>query len=430
MRAALLALVLVSLPATAQERPRDLATAMQAAGAAQAAYTGGRYAEAAALYEQAAAAGVPQAEGALYNAACSAARLGETDEAFRLLHAATDAGWLWGPHTATDPDLASLHGDPRWVHALAAIATNHADKRRSLADPLRARIVTEDIDRFWAAYDRASGADAAGRAAIYLRDYVEPGSVGLLDYFTSKVGSADRLVETVDRLDAYYADVRPVTLQVAAMEPQIRDALVRMKAIYPDAIFPDVTFVIGRLSSGGTASANGLLIGTEMFSLPDGRSTDDLPEWLRRLVRTPESLPFIVTHELVHFQQPTANSGGTLLKHALIEGVADMVADLAMPGRDEPHYVTWGRAHEAEVWARFLDEMDREDVYGDWLGNNGDASEDWPADLGYFVGSEIAWAYYGRADDKDAAVRDLLLLRDPEAIFAASGLRERHAAAR
>jgi len=42
-------------------------------------------------------------------------------------------------------------------------------------------------------------------------------------------------------------------------------------------------------------------------------------------------------------------------------------------------------------------------------------------DIGYWVGYRIAGAYYARASDKRAAVRELLELRDAEAILHASG---------
>ena len=42
-------------------------------------------------------------------------------------------------------------------------------------------------------------------------------------------------------------------------------------------------------------------------------------------------------------------------------------------------------------------------------------------DIGYWVGYRISGAYYARAADTRAAVRDLLELRDPEAILRASG---------
>src|SRR5262249_24598584 len=106
----------------------------------------------------------------------------------------------------------------------------------------------------------------------------------------------------------------------------------------------------------------------------------------------------------------------TLLRMALVEGGADFLASLVLPGGPEPHYRRWGREHEGMVWSRFQKEMDGRDV-DDWIGNNGDATEEWPADLGYFIGYQIARAYYEQAEDKTAAVASLLALEEPDCIL-------------
>jgi hypothetical protein len=49
-----------------------------------------------------------------YNHACCLAQLGSKDAAFARLQFAIDHGFTDLAHAATDPDLASLHDDPRW----------------------------------------------------------------------------------------------------------------------------------------------------------------------------------------------------------------------------------------------------------------------------------------------------------------------------
>ena len=44
-----------------------------------------------------------------------------------------------------------------------------------------------------------------------------------------------------------------------------------------------------------------------------------------------------------------------------------------------------------------------------------------PGDLGYWVGYRIAKAYYQRASDKRAALREILEMTDPKALLAKSG---------
>jgi uncharacterized protein YjaZ len=92
---------------------------------------------------------------------------------------------------------------------------------------------------------------------------------------------------------------------------------------------PDVHFVIGRFNSGGTVSRAGSIIGAEM-----------LPE--------PAEVPWLVTHELIHFQQPRLANGRTLLVQSIREGAADFIAELATGRPPSAPYMAYGLANEAE----------------------------------------------------------------------------------
>jgi C-terminal processing protease CtpA/Prc len=71
----------------------------------------------------------------LYNAACSAALAGRTDDAFRMLNRAVDGGWADPAHLGKDTDLASLHGDPRWLTLVAAVARTSAQREKLWNNP-------------------------------------------------------------------------------------------------------------------------------------------------------------------------------------------------------------------------------------------------------------------------------------------------------
>lgn len=47
------------------------------------------------------------------------------------------------------------------------------------------------------------------------------------------------------------------------------------------------------------------------------------------------------------------------------------------------------------------------------------------ADLGYFIDARICEAYYERAEDKQQAIRDLIIVSDPAAILEKSGYAKR-----
>ena len=171
-------------------------------------------------------------------------------------------------------------------------------------DPATVKFVTSDIANFWLAYDRAAKeTDKAKRIAIFQTDYLDKGSPGLKDFLRLRIKSAENLVSTIDRMPRYYASIRPQTLRVQRMEKRMRSAFEQLKSIYPDAVFPDVYFLIGVSSSGGTTGASGLLIGTEMYGKTDKSPMDELSSWLRVVLSTVENVPAIVAHESCHYNQ-------------------------------------------------------------------------------------------------------------------------------
>jgi hypothetical protein len=122
------------------------------------------------------------------------------------------------------------------------------------SDPYNATISTDDVARFWAAYDASTPAD---RKETLQRLYIDVGSPGLRDFIRNRIQSAAHLADTVDRFPAYYAAVRPSSLKVRTLEPAIRRSLVQMAKLVDGAVFPPIYFVIGALNSGGTDSSNG-----------------------------------------------------------------------------------------------------------------------------------------------------------------------------
>jgi hypothetical protein len=113
--------------------------------------------------------------------------------------------------------------------------------------------VTADIPRFWHAYDLAAH-DTAHAVQLFQREYFDQASPGLRDYFDLKIKSVPKFVANQRRKARYYRSIRLLTLRVDSMKPQILAGFVKLKELYPAARFPNVYFVIGRWTSGGTAS--------------------------------------------------------------------------------------------------------------------------------------------------------------------------------
>ena len=331
-------------------------------------------------------------------------------------------------------------------------------------------IVTRDIPNFWRAYDLAAGKDSGMRVRIFETVYLQPGSPGLRDWMRVRLmnrdtvrarlaragwpkerldslpldslkkvtapfyerSAAEELLRALGQYPRYYAAVRPTTLSVdtnSRITQGIRRGLHKLAALYPEARFPTIYFLIGTLSTGGTTAQSGMLMGTEQSASDPTTPLDELPDWAQKNLPTHTfaSLVGLVVHEAVHTQQKPAPPGqqDNLLRHAMGEGIADFLAELAVgPWIANAPRQIYGRAHEHDVWVDFQNEMQGGDsTIRMWMYNGMVPPEKnhGAIDIGYWVGYRIAGAYYARAADKRAAVRELLELRDAEAILRVSG---------
>jgi hypothetical protein len=309
--------------------------------------------------------------------------------------------------------------------AVAPAACAQASTNR---DPSAARIVTEDLPRFWQAHDEAQAAGtAAEREAAFAR-YLDAGSAGLREFDRLRIEGPAKLAATVAAHPRYYASLRGRESRIAEFEPAIRESLRAMQRLYPDAVFPDVYFVIGRMSSGGTLSPTGLLVGLEMYGRHEGWPEDELGDWHRSVIVGMDGLPHIVVHELVHYQQ-RGNPGNSLLAMSLGEGIADFITEKASGRHINGHVHDWAEPRAAALWAEFRERMHGSD-YSGWL-YGGDLERGRPADLGYWIGYRIARAYYERAVDKQDAIREMLGMDDAQGFLDASQFaQEMDAAAR
>ena len=405
----------------------EQSTAEKLSKEAGAAYYRQEYAKSAALYQQAVAKGARDTD-TIYNAACSTALAGDKETAFRYLNKAIAAGFRSTDHLKRDPDLNSLHDDARWAKAIAASEAQQAKYIKDHGDPIKTRFITEDIARFWQAYDQAMAAKSEERAAIFQRLYVDPGTVGLKDFKQSGRLDAKKLTQTIERSQAFFNAIRPTTLSLNNQRAETIAAFRKLKSIYPDAIFPDAYFVIGQLQSGGTASDNGLLMGAEMFTRVANVPMDGFSEWLKTGLMEPTEIPPLVTHESVHFQQKYPLQGG-LLCNCLKEGSADFLGELAsgrLVKRMQDTHV-WANTRERELWEQFQKDMPVANSTSRWLyGSSGGNGR--PVDLGYWMGYKISEAHYKNSADKKQAVRDILIVKDCQQLLKVSRYAEKFAA--
>ncbi|HEX8286686.1 MAG TPA: DUF2268 domain-containing putative Zn-dependent protease [Pyrinomonadaceae bacterium] len=311
-------------------------------------------------------------------------------------------------------------------------------------DPNKTKFVTSDIDNFWRAFDLAAKeSERQRKIAIFQTEYLDKGSIGLQDFLRLRIKSAKDLVDIIELLPRFYSSVRPSTLRVAEMENEMRKSLLKFKQIYPEAVFPDVYFVIGIANTGGTASKNGLLIGTELYGatintprdefpalfktfLPDVKEANELNHLVSKALDTAlkpiEKLPFTVAHESCHFNQNYPKQT-TLLEKSIQEGACDFIAELTAGEVINPSLKIYGDQNEAKLWKDFQMEMNGKDL-SKWMYNSFKI-KDRPGDLGYYMGYKISKEYYRNAKNKQSAVRDILNIKDFDAFFEKSLYRQK-----
>ena len=385
-------------------------------------YNAKQFAPAASLYVRAGeTAEFPfQRKRVYYDAGCCYSLTGQTEQAFTYLTLAVSKyGYDNLSNIKNDPDLKGLHTDKRWKPLLERIKPNTTYS----SDPTKAKLITTDVHHFWQAYDEAQR-DTARRTQIYRNLYLAKASVGLQDYYEYKIRTLDAFVKTHDKLAKFYAAIRPNTLKVDQQKPQMMASFAKFKSLYPEARFPNVYFVIGSFSSGGTSTSNGLIIGLDQGCRTPDIPTTELTLWQKNNFSDLKGIPYVVAHELIHFQQDGLAQDTTLLRAALVEGMADFLGELISGKTANPRLAVYAKGREKQIWADFKKERHLNRA-SNWIANSGQETADKPADLGYWVGYLICKSYYEEATDKKQAVHDILHIKDYRQFLGKSRLDEK-----
>ena len=280
----------------------------------------------------------------------------------------------------------------RAVLLAASLVAGCASVPESIDPP----IFTSDVDRFYALYDAAGGHPTA---TSLQHDYLDAGTEGLHRFAVLRQFTGDAIAAAVETNPVPFARARRCAAALPAVRLRIRDALVRLAALDPQATFPPVTIAVGRGKTGGTTSRTDVLIGLEVLCSADFFG----PDVEGRFVH-------VIAHEYAHVQQPAAEetdlTGATVLFASLIEGGAEFIAELTSCSVGYRHLDRLTRGREDEIERRFATDVDRTDLSA-WL-YNGIGDEHRPGDLGYWVGYRIVKSYYARAADKPQALQDIL----------------------
>jgi len=278
------------------------------------------------------------------------------------------------------------------------LLTSSLTVAQKTTNPLKVQFVTADITNFWTAFDSL---EKAPRGNPFDQLYIKKGSPGLIDFIPARIKGADSLLSMVLRNKSKYLEQKENSLNYINYQKQCQATFLALKYLYPEAVFPPVYFVIGRFNSGGHSAKSGLIIGAEM--------------------NRADRVPYLVAHELIHFQQDSITAiQNNLLAGCINEGTAEFLCELISGGGLNKKTHEYGNAHEEKLWKEFQQIMyDKEDNH-DWMYNY-QPKNGYPPDLGYWIGYKIVGAFYNKSADKQKAIKEILHIQDYRKFLKDSG---------
>ncbi|MEE2566235.1 hypothetical protein [Hyphobacterium marinum] len=313
---------------------------------------------------------------------------------------------------------------------LAAASLSHPASAQGV-DPETVELQTADAHRFVAVYEAANGLPSA---EVLQAGYLDGAGRGVEIFTPYRIQNAENLAAVIAANTGAYRRAIDVCLPIGeSMTPELRATYLRLAELLPGRDLPEIYLVFGAGNSGGTAGEGAQVLGLEVLCAQAGDEAE-----IRRVFQ------HFFAHETVHtLQDQPGGLDDLLLAHSLHEGVADFIAFLTTGEIPTPEREAWARENEDTVWAAFA--RDRATVAAgttltengpdlneaanaarrNWVMNYQNAPEGWPHEAGYWIGRQIAQAYYDRAADKPAALASLLSISDPGAILEASGVADR-----
>jgi hypothetical protein len=340
-----------------------------------------------------------------------------------------------GPHFAHDAPPAD-GPDPKFIHPQQAAAQPHAACGADMGSGIRAvmksklraiaalplcifaaaaqpadqqpEIHTSDVGSFYALYDSTAGKPSAAQLQLY----IDEGTDGLRAFAKMRNTTGERVALAIEQRPEIYAKARHCAAALPAIKSRLAEALMRLKEIYPEASLAPITLAVGRGKPVGVANKSGVMIGQEALCAAD---------FMNPIVE--DRFVHVIAHEFIHVQQEQfygENPAEKVLRASLIEGGAEFIGELISGSVSYKHLPAAMKGREREVEIAFLAEKDNRAMGSAWLYNYPGTAER-PADLGYWIGYRIVKAYYRKAADKRAALREIIELGNPEQLLANSG---------
>ncbi len=297
------------------------------------------------------------------------------------------------------------------IGAWAFAPTSGSAQRTASSDSTSAPgppIHIEDVERFYKIYDAAGGLPTADQ----LQRYLDEGTEGLRQFAKLRNTTGARIAETLAKQPAIYSEARRCMAVLPRVRERLGVVLTTLVQLYPEARRPAVTIAVGR--------GRPVAVGYPLTGVQIGIEALCATNWMNPNVE--DRFVHVIAHEYAHVQQAPALAElerPTVLERSLIEGVADLTGELISGKVAYSYFDDLTRGRELEIETAFAADVDKTDL-SQWLDNT---TAEKPNDLGYWVGYRIAKAYYQRASDKRAAIRDMLEMTDAKAFLSRSGWR-------
>jgi hypothetical protein len=271
-------------------------------------------------------------------------------------------------------------------------------------------IFTDDIDRFWMAYDSIVKLNNTQQQVEVLQKmYIDKGSVGLKAFMEERPFKTEDLVKIINGFPKFWASIRPRTAIVNSKIPEMERSIGYLKKLYPELKEGAMYFTIGALQSGGTRQGNKVLIGSEIAM---GDKTVDVSEfgnnWLKEVFAFADDdrLVALNVHEYIHTQQNLNDQKMSLLGKAMAEGSCDFIAELATQKPYVANYLNYYSQHEVETWELFNSQKEGK-ASSQWLSTG--SNPNLPcSDIGYAIGYTISKFYYQNSKNKPVAIKNII----------------------
>ena len=274
--------------------------------------------------------------------------------------------------------------------------------------PDAAEIYFTDVEHFAEAYEALStNPDTLGVLKSLYFDRATPG----LTEFIGRHQLTPELLKTAMAASPERYAMIPAFLSNKAEIKNLHANLMReYHNVLPDAMYAPTWLLVGANRGIGQASKVGQLI------------------TITRVADNPGKLKKLMVHELSHFQQAMAmgpqkygelySQENNMLGLCLREGGAEFITSLVLDDITQTKALAYIDENEDELKEKFIRDLEKQDTEF-WLWESLD-KKDHPGLIGYAMGYKICKAYYDLAEDKDAALQDILRMENAEVFLRSS----------